>query len=382
MREYGWSQTATTLYRVIEPLVAAACTPFATRLLARYNARLVFSAACLLFGVASVGTAFATQLWQWDAYGVIYGITSAFFMYLAAPVIINRWFQTDAGMALGLTAAVLGVLAAVASPVAQSLIDADGWRVSRLVMCGVTLVVSVLLTLLFVRDAPETEGLRPHGFERAGVIKGLSNDASGGATLSRARRSAGLYLLMTIAGIVVLNAAFFQQIPAYAAEGRLGANAGAVAVSIIMVGGVVGKLLLGWLADRVGVIATAVGAQLCGGLGMGLAFAAGGSVSAFYIGMGLFGFGYAALTVVVPLLVRGAFGSAHYSDIFSWVSTAIFLASALSFLLFGEIVGLTGSFSWCFIIVIGLYVCGSLLVVPAVKSARATWSGEGVTDNV
>jgi MFS family permease len=115
---------------------------------------------------------------------------------------------------------------------------------------------------------------------------------------------------------------------------------------------------------------------------MGLAFAAGGSVSAFYIGMGLFGFGYAALTVVVPLLVRGAFGGAHYSDIFSWVSTAIFLASALSFLLFGEIVGLTGSFSWCFIIVIGLYVCGSLLVVPAVKSARATWSGEGVTDNV
>ena len=47
----------------------------------------------LAFGLASLASAYATELWQWDLYGVVFGVTAAFFMYLAAPVLINLWFK-------------------------------------------------------------------------------------------------------------------------------------------------------------------------------------------------------------------------------------------------------------------------------------------------
>mgnify|MGYP003336680445 CR=1 FL=1 len=55
--------------------------------------------------------------------------------------------------------------------------------------------------------------------------------------------------------------------------------------------------------------------------------------------------GYAGLTVIVPLLVRNCFGSLNYAEIYSWVSTGIFLATSLSFLIYGRIVDLTTAYA-------------------------------------
>ena len=145
-----------------------------------------------------------------------------------------------------------------------------------------------------------------------------------------------------------------------------------MAVSIVMIGGTIGKLVLGWLADRIGVKPTSIAAMLCGALGMLLAYLA-TDVWLFYLGMVIFGVGYAGLTVIVPLLVRNCFGSMNYAEIYSWVSTGIFLATSLSFLIYGRIVDLTGSFAWCFYLVIGLYLLAAVLIVPAVNLSRGAW---------
>jgi MFS family permease len=377
MKEFGWDQTGTTMYRTIQPLVAAVCTPLAGRMFARYSPRVLLTITSLVFGLASAGTAFATELWQWDLYGVVYGVTCAFFMYLAAPVLVNRWFHKSNGLALGLTAAALSILAAIVSPIAQSLIDSHGWQYSRLVICGVATVAAVVLTFLFVRDSPEAMGVPAYGEGRGKSADAPADAVSAdeGATRTQALRSPGLYLVILIAGIIVMTAAFFQQIPAYTAKSPLGAAAGAVAVSIVMIGGTIGKLVLGWLSDRVGIKPTAIGAMLCGGLGMLLALVA-ADVWVFYLGMVVFGVGYAGLTVIVPLLVRNSFGSRSYAEIYSWVSTGIFLATSLSFLVYGRIVDLTGSFTWCFYLVIALYVVAAALIVPAVNLSRNAWAGQ------
>jgi MFS family permease len=375
MAEFHWDQTSTTMYRTIQPIVAALCTPLAGRLFARYNPRLILTLTSLVFGLATAATAFADQLWQWNLYGVVYGVTCAYFMYLAAPVLVNRWFHKSNGLALGLIAAVLSVLAALTSPVAQSLITSAGWRESRLVLALFATVTSVVLSFLFVRESPEKMKVAAYGDGEVQIeapkAKAVSTDQ--GASRAQALASPGLYLVILIAGIIVMTAAFFQQIPAYTSKSLLGAGAGAMAVSIVMIGGTVGKLILGWLSDRIGIRPTAVAAMLCGALGMTLAFIA-GDVVVFYLGMAVFGIGYAGLTVLVPLLVRNSFGSVNYAEIFSWVSTGIFIATALSFLVYGQIVDLTGSFYWCFVLVIAMYLVAAVLIVPAVNLSRASWS--------
>ena len=346
MDQFGWTQTDTTMYRTIQPLVAAVCAPIAGKLMEKYNPRWILAAVSAAFGLASWASAYATELWQWNLYGVVYGVTSAFYMYLAAPVLINAWFKKSAGLAISITAAVL----------------------------------SVVLTVAFVRKSPSVMGLLPFG---AGE-KDASDDklaaapeADEGATVAQAIKSPGLYLLILVACIFVMCAAFFQQIPAFAAHGALGASAGAMAVSIIMVGGVVFKLVLGALNDKIGVKYTGIIAASCGAIGILLAYIAGENVALFYAGMVVFGGGYAGLTVIAPMLARAAFGSLNYSQIYSWVSTGIFIATAISFLVYGMIYDTTGSFDLCFILVIGMYALAVVLVPVTLAVSQKAWKRSG-----
>lgn len=146
-----------------------------------------------------------------------------------------------------------------------------------------------------------------------------------------------------------------------------------MAVSIIMVGGVVFKLVLGALNDKIGVKYTGIIAASCGALGIFLAFIAGENVALFYAGMVIFGGGYAGLTVIAPMLARASFGSLNYSQIYSWVSTGIFIATAVSFLVYGSIYDTTGSFDLCFILVIALYLLAVVLVPLTIVLSQRAW---------
>lgn len=381
MDQFGWTQTDTTMYRTIQPLVSAIVAPFAGRILQKYDPRWVLAAVSLAFGLASLASAYATELWQWNLYGVVFGITAGFFMYLAAPVLINSWFEKNAGIAISITAAALSLLAAFASPIGQSLIDSYGWQTARAIMSVFTTVLSVVLTVAFVRKSPSVMGLIPAGAsvdakeaaDETAIEKDQDATIEDGATMEQARRSPGLYLLVLVAGIFVMCAAFFQQIPAFCARTELGAGAGAMAVSIMMVGGIVFKLVLGALNDRIGVRFTGIIAAAAGAIGIFLAYIAGANVALFYAGMVVFGGGYAGLTVIAPMLARESFGSKNYSQIYSWVSTGIFIFTAISFVVYGMIYDTTGSYDLCFIVVIAMYLLAVVLVPTTIAISHKAW---------
>ena len=377
MDQFGWSQTDTTMYRTIQPIVSAITAPIAGKLLEKYNPRWILAVVSAAFGLASLASAYATELWQWNLYGVVFGITAGFFMYLAAPVLINIWFKKGSGIAVSIAAATLSLLAAVASPVGQGLIDAYGWQTARAALSIFTTVLSVVLTVAFVRKSPSVMGVLPFGadqvYEEGEDISAMEQD---GATMEQAKKSPALYTLILVAGIFCMCAAFFQQIPAFCSHGALGAGVGATAVSIIMVGGIVGKLLLGALNDKIGITWTGLIATLGGAIGLVLAWVAGSNVMVFYAGMVIFGFGYAGLTVIAPMLARASFGPRNYSQIYSWVSTGIFISTAISFTVYGLIYDNTGSYDLCFVVAIALYVIAAILIPFTIRRANVLWKNK------
>lgn len=371
MDEFGWSRTTATLYMTIQPWVAAVCTPLAGIILARWNPRWVLTLAVLIYGLATIWTAYADQPWQWNAYGVIYGVTCSFFMFLAMPTLINAWFTKSTGLAIGICGAALSLIAAVFATVGQNLIDAYDWHTARLIMGIIITVIPTVLTALFVRKDPVSIGALPWGSDTSTETQQAAPEV--GATFEQAKRSPALYLLIFLAGLLCFNATFFQQIPSFTATGKLGADAGATAVSILMVGGIVGKFLLGWISDRTGGRVGGVLAGLCGAAGLLLALAAGGSVAVFYLGIALFGIGYAGLTIVAPMLTREGFGTRDYTRIYGWVSIGIFVFSGLGAVVFARIYDLTGSFTPAFILVIASYVVIAALSPFIAHSARRCW---------
>lgn len=375
MDEFGWDRTTATLYMTIQPWVAAVCTPFAGKILRKYDPRIVLALAGLAYGLSTIWTAYGTQPWIWHVYGVIYGISCSFFMFLAVPTLLNLWFKKGAGKALGIAGATLSIIAAICAPLGQSMISSIGWQQTRLIFGVIITVVPVILTLLFVRKSPESMGVLPYGADEADVVaaNGGAQVVAEGAEISVARRSIFYFLLILVAGFLVFTAAFFQQIPSFAATGSLGAAAGAVAVSIIMIGGTIGKFIIGWVADRFGSAAAGVIAGICGAVGLGLALFAGSTVIVFYVGMVIFGMGYSALGVVPAMLAREGFGTKNYTELYSWVATGIFIFSGLAALSYGRIYDATGSFTPAFILVIVLYLLVAVMSPLVVKGGRRLW---------
>ena len=161
MKETGWDRTTASLYMTIQPWVAAHLHPVRGQdhgqvqpALGAHHHR----SRCTAW--QTIWTAFATQPWEWHAYGVIYGICCAFFMFFAVPTLINAWFRKSAGLALGIAGATLSLIAAICAPrVAQAMITANGWRSARLVLGIIITVVPTLLAALFVRRDPASMGV-------------------------------------------------------------------------------------------------------------------------------------------------------------------------------------------------------------------------------
>lgn len=376
MNEFGWSQTDASLYMSIQPWVAALFTPIAGKVLNKYNPRWVLTATSLVFGLASLACAWFTQPWMWHAYGVVYGITAAFYMYIAVPTMVNRWFAKHNGFVIGFCGAFISILAAIMSPIVQGWITTMGWQSARIIISLACTIISVVLTFACLRESPEKMGVKPFGYdENAAKQEGSATAGEAvGATTAEARKSPALYMLMFVAGFFVISASFVQQLSRYASTNEaLGAAVGALAVSIAMIGGIVGKFGLGWMSDRFGARVAGVAAGVLGGVGALLCFLSGANVTMFYVGVACFGVGYSGLSTIPPMLCSDAFGKKSFTDIYAMVATALNVFSGFSALIYAQIFDITGSYSGAFIMIITFYVLIVVLSLFIVPLGRKVW---------
>ena len=269
MEEFGWSRTDATLYMSIQPWVAAICTPFAGKLISRFNPRWVMTAAAAVFGLASLACAWFTEPWQWN-----------------------------------------------------------------------------------VIDAAADEG----------------------ATAAQARKNPALWLLIIMAGFFVIAAGMMQQFSSYASTGALGAAVGAMGVTVCMIGQLFGKFGLGWLCDHTGARVSGVVASIFGAAGIAIVLFSVDNAMMFYVGVFLFGIGFAALNIVPPMACRQAFGQKDYANIFSMVATGLNVFSGFSALIYAQIFDITGSFAGCFYLIIGFYVVTLICSLVIVPMGRRSWA--------
>ncbi len=379
MNEFGWSRTDATLFMSIQPWVAAICTPIAGKLISKYNPRWIMTASVLVFGLANLACAWFTEAWQWDIYGALYGASAAFWMYIATPTMVNRWFAKSNGTVIGVIGVMVSLFGAIMSPIIQGWITGMGWQTARIICSVIVIVVGGGLTAALLRESPEKMGVLPWGYgtveeKKSEAASEIAVGADEGATAAQARKNPALWLLIVMAGFFVISASFVQQLSSYASTGELGAAVGAMAVSIAMVASIIGKFGLGWLCDHIGARMTGVISGVLGGAGAAIAFFAGANVMGFYVGVALFGVGYSALNIVPPMTCRQAFGNKDYANIFSMVATGLNVFSGFAALIYAQIFDITGSFAGAFWMIIIFYVLVIVLSLVIVPMGRKAWA--------
>ena len=369
MNEFGWSRTDATLFMSIQPWVAALCTPLAGKLISKYNPRWIMTASVLVFGLANLACAWFTAPWQWNIYGVLYGASAAFWMYIATPTMVNRWFAKSNGTVIGVIGVMVSLFGAIMSPIINGWIASMGWQTARIICSVIVIVVGGGLTAALLRESPEKMGVLPWGYgtveeKKSEAASQIAVGADEGATVVQARKNPALWLLILLAGFFVISAS----------TGELGAAVGAMAVSVAMVASIIGKFGLGWLCDHIGARATGVIAGVLGGAGAAIAFFSGANVMGFYVGVALFGVGYSALNIVPPMTCRQAFGNKDYANIFSMVATGLNVFSGFSALIYAQIFDITGSFAGAFWMIIVFYVLVIVLSLVIVPMGRKSWA--------
>jgi MFS family permease len=371
--EMGWTTKQVSFFMTIYPLVAGACSPLAGRVYSKVNKiQVVLAAIGVVWGLTYVWSATYTHLWQWTVYGVITGVLGGFLMYIPVPLIINNWFTKSKGLALGIAACFTNLVPAIANPIMTAQIAVHGWRPVRVAVGLGLIIICTPITLILVRKTPKDKGVLAWGEgEEVAQAGEASAVAKTGVSASTAFKSVAFWLALLSVACLVSCATINQRIASLANARGFNPVAVGMAASVILVGGVLGKFVLGAIRDKTGsAITTGLCCAAFGLIGCALfLFLGTTSVAMFYISIFIYGLGYAGLTVVPPIVVEAAFGSKNFGQIYANVSVVTCVASSITSYIYAAIIDSHGGnyYEGCFVFAIILYAIFGICVPLIVK---------------
>jgi len=289
-----------------------------------YDPRLCISAGAVLCFLTLSALALVEALWQLFVVYALFGAGFAASGLIPATTLVTRWFQRRRAVALSIASTGLSLGGVVLTPLCVLLVDSLGFSQAAPLM-GLLYLVGILpVCWLFLRPSPESVGLRPDG----DPVPAADDDAQEspasvarrrheeGVTLGQARRG-WLFWAICVAYIFLLLAQVAGIAHQYGLIRETMSEAQtALAVAIIPVASIIGRLAGGWVVEQVSIRVFALAMMALQVVSLSL-LAAGINALSLCLGLFLFGISVGNLLMLQPLLLAEAYGVRDYARIFS-----------------------------------------------------------------
>jgi len=330
------------------------------RLTDRYGPRTLAIFNGILAGLGLLLMSQVNSVWQiYLFYGVITAIGLACFQ-IPTYSTIPRWFTKRRETALGVVHTGFGLGGMIMTPLVQWLISSHGWRPSYLIVGLLTLVVITPLAQ-FMKHSPQRIGLKPYG--ENGTLEEkqpLESDASG-VPFTQAIKTSRFWLFGSILFCFMFClAVVITHIVPQATDIGIPATTAAGIIAFLCASGIIGKLSIGFISDRIGIRLTfsiylmAVTLAL-----LGLLFA--GEIWALYMFATVFGIGYGGVVAIPAAVTAELFGLKYLSMIFAGLMLVGRVGQALGPILAGSLFDITGNYTLAFLICVILSALSVLL---------------------
>jgi len=306
------------------------------RLVDRVGILMPHAGAAGLLGLGYIAAGLSTNLWQLSlAYGVLIGIgSSAMFGPLVAD--LSHWFSRRRGMAVAICSCGNYLSGVIWPPIIQLFIATDGWRTAHTYM-GIVCIVAILpLTLMLRRPAP------------------MESRVADGAAAVEAQEAVGLspgvlQVLIGIAGLACCAAMAMPQvhIVAYCGDLGYGPARGAEMLSLMLAFGIPSRLACGFIADRIGGVATLLLSSALQAVALAL-YLGFDTLTSLYVISALFGLFQGGLVPTYAIIVREYFSPAQAATRLGVILMATTLGMALGGWMSGALFDLTGSYHAAF----------------------------------
>ena len=366
--DLGMSLSSLSLYVSIMSIVTMIFLPFAGKLIAKADIRIILIVGVIFHAGAFALMGFMNSVWGWYLLAVPCAIGYVIVAQISGPVIINNWFKKSKGLALGIMMATVGAFGAFISPWIGNLIANEGWRTAYTTSGLVLGAGCIVVILLFIRFAPGNKGA--YGADE--VIEDAAANATNqetykGIASSIAKKSPAFYALMAFFFFLTSVAAFAQHVPTFAITKGFDTAFGGTLMGLFMVGLLIGSLTFGFLADKIGAKGTTFVA-LASGLVTFVLFLLFGEVKPMImIAAVIFGFLSSSIGTLGPLLTISLFGNKNYADIYATASVGLAVAGIVALPLYSVIKDLTNSYNIVLIAIIVMIVISIFLVTVAFK---------------
>ena len=358
MAEFGWSRAMTAGAYSLRSVQGGIASPILGWVIDKYGGRVVIIGGAIVSGLGFVLMYFVNSLWSFYLInGVILSIGMGAMLYLSAFTVIAKWFVRRLSLALSLMSVGAGVGGLICAPASALLISRFGWRMA-FVVTGLVIWAVVLPLALVIRNSPAEKGLLMDGDEPEPDLPpvGGPDDSSEDSlaqkdfTLRQALLSGPFWLLVggfffqgMAQSVVIVHA-----VPALTDAGIPLALA-AFSLGLVMAVSIIGRLLFGYLGDRVEkrTLFMVCYAMVSAGT---LVLMVAHTMPVTFLFIALFGIGYGGAIPLDPAIRAEYFGRAAFAKIQGIMSPLIMVSSATGPVLAGYIFDISGSYRSSFFI--------------------------------
>jgi MFS transporter, OFA family, oxalate/formate antiporter len=247
-REFGWKRADTAWVYTIAILFTVTATVISGRLQDRQGPRVSVIVGGLLLAAGYILSSFTTSLWMlYASFGAVGGFGGGF--GYAAPIpVASKWFPDKRGLVVGVMVGAYAAASAVFGSIATYLIGAYGWRIAFRIL-GVLFVLVTIAGASLLKNPPA--GYRPPNWDPPAAHKRRATVPTGAMMATSTFWALWIaFCFGSMAGQMVIS----QLVP-FATSAGLGALA-AIVVPVAAIGNIGGRIVSGFLSDRIGRLTT------------------------------------------------------------------------------------------------------------------------------
>ena len=302
-----------------------------------YDPRICISFGAVISGASLAALALVSTVWQLYLLYLVFGVGFSASNLVPATTLVTRWFHKKRAMALSIASTGLSLGGVLITPICAVLVENLGLGTAAPIMGLMYLLGVVPVSLIWLRPSPESLGMRADGEQpqdngTSGALlehraeNDIVVDAKNGQPLTsrlpegisfRDARRSRLFWAISIAYIFLMMAQVGGISHQYGLARELLSEAQtAVAVAILPIASIVGRLAGGWVIEQMSIRSFAIGMMILQVVSLTLLS---GGFSPFTLCLGLASFGITVgnLLMLQPLLIAEAFGVREYPRIFA-----------------------------------------------------------------
>lgn len=350
VKEFGWSRVTVTSGTAFGRITAAMLGFFVGWLIDRKGPRKLILTGTLFAGTAFVALGMMTSLWQFYAFSLCAALGYISGGPLPNQVLISRWFTKTRGKAMGIAYLGVGIGGVLVPQIAKRLNAHLGWHHSLMIL-GVMMVLISFPVTWFAKDNPDNS------------VKEIDKPDSKipiGDVLKK--RSFYLLLIGSVCSIAAVSGTIQHLKLFFSLDLNYTQSQSANVLSLILFSSILGRLFMGWLADRIPKKFVMVLIYILVAASIPLLYFA-SSPGVIYVFAFLFGVALGGDYMIIPLMTAEIFGIKTLGRVMGIILTTDVISDALSPMLVGWLRDSSGSYFTGFAALISLAIVGTITVL-------------------